>query len=344
MRFSLFSVTDHYPDEPVGVSGRYAQLLDEIVLAEELGYDGFFLAEHHFSDYGVVPSPAVLLGAAAARTSRIGLGVAVSVLPFHNPLLAAEEYAMLDQLSGGRVMLGVGSGYLTHEFDGFGIGQWEKRARFDEALEVMTTAWRGEPFTHHGFYHHVTDTGIAVTPVQRPHPPLWVAIVRAEAARFVGAQGRSIMLIPYATCATVDDLGDVVRDYRAGLADADPDADTDTEADTEAGSGTREVAAALHCFVGPRQRCEPYLDRYVRSRAYARPRSYDELLDAGLILTGTPDDVAARLGRIAELGVDHVLLLANFGAMPHDLVADTLTRFAREVMPRFAHATTPPSR
>jgi alkanesulfonate monooxygenase SsuD/methylene tetrahydromethanopterin reductase-like flavin-dependent oxidoreductase (luciferase family) len=344
VRFSLFSVTDHYPDQRAPLSDRYARLLDEIVLAEELGYDGFFLAEHHFSDYGVVPSPAVLLGAAAARTDRIGLGVAVSVLPFHDPLLAAEEYAMLDQLSGGRVMLGVGSGYLAHEFAGFGIGPWEKRARFDEALQVMTTAWRGEPFTHHGLYHHVTDTGIAVTPVQRPHPPLWVAVVRAEAARFVGAQGRSVMLIPYATCDTVDDLGAVVRDYHAGLADADADADAQVTTDSATANGTREVAAALHCFVGERQACEPYLDRYVLSRAYARPRNYDELLDAGLILTGTPDDVTAQLARIDALGVDHVLLLANFGAMPHDLVAATLTRFAREVMPRFARATTPPSR
>ncbi|HEY0638057.1 MAG TPA: LLM class flavin-dependent oxidoreductase [Pseudonocardiaceae bacterium] len=319
MRFSIFSVTDHHPGGTATIADRYAQLLNEIVLAEELGFDAVFLAEHHFSDYGVVPSPATLLGAAAARTSRIRLGTAVSVLPFHHPVVAAEEYAMLDQLSGGRVVLGVGSGYLPHEFDGFGIGPWEKRARFDEALEVLTTAWRGEPFTYHGRYHHVVDTGIAVTPVQRPHPPLWVAIVRAEAARHVGAQGRSVMLIPYATCDAVADLAPIVTDHRAGL-------------DGRAG----EVAAALHCFVGPRAECEPYLDRYVETRLYARRRSYDELLGAGLLLSGEPDDVAAQLGRVAELGVDHLLLLANFGAMPHELVARTLRRFAEEVAPRLA--------
>ena len=361
MRFSLFSVTDHYPDGPASIADRYAQLLDEIALADDLGFEAFFLAEHHFHDYGVVPSPATLLGAAAVRTGRIGLGVAVSVLPFRNPLLAAEEYAMLDQLSGGRLVLGVGSGYLRHEFDGFGIGPWEKRARFDEALEVLTTAWRGEPFSYHGLYHHVTDVAIAVTPVQRPHPPLWVAIVRAEAARHVGAQGHNVMLIPYATCDSVADLGPIVADHRAGLAAAEP-RDTrahrgsaapetrDTRAHRAPGAlaaagaaERREVAAALHCHVGSRADAEPYLDRYVGSRLYARRRSYDELLDAGLLLAGPPDEVAAQLDRVAEQGVDHVLLLANFGAMPPDLVAASLTRFAHEVMPRFGPATTPRS-
>ena len=336
VRFSIFSVTDHYPDGTTSVADRYAQLLGEIELADALGYQAFFLAEHHFHAYGVVPSPATLLAAAAGRTSRIGLGVAVSVLPFHHPLVVAEEYAMLDQLSGGRVVLGVGSGYLRHEFDGFDIGQWEKRARFDEALQVLVTAWRGEPFTFHGRYHHVTDTGIAVTPVQRPHPPLWVAILRAEAARHVGAQGRSVMLIPYATCATADDLGPIAAEHRAGVAS------------TEGAVERCEVAAALHAYVSGRDgdartECEPYLDRYVGSRLYARRRGYDELLDAGLLLAGDPGAVAARLGKIAALGVDHVLLLANFGAMPHELVAASMTRFASEVMPRFEPATTPPS-
>lgn len=324
MRFSIFSVTDHYPDGPASIADRYAQLLDEIVLADELGFAAFFLAEHHFNEYGVVPSPPALLGAAATRTSRIGLGVAVSVLPFHQPLVAAEEYAMLDQMSGGRVQLGVGSGYLQHEFDGFGIEPSSKRDRFDEALSIMIEAWRGEPFTFHGHHHRVTDTRIAVTPMQRPHPPLWVAILRAEAARHVGAQGRSVMLIPYATCDTADDLGAIAAAHREGAA----------------GAAGCEVAAALHCHVSTgqaqaRAECEPYLERYVGSRLYARRRSYDELLDAGLLLVGDPDTVAGQLGKIAGHGVDHVLLLANFGAMPHELVAASLTRFAREIMPRF---------
>jgi alkanesulfonate monooxygenase SsuD/methylene tetrahydromethanopterin reductase-like flavin-dependent oxidoreductase (luciferase family) len=178
-----------------------------------------------------------------------------------------------------------------------------------------------------------------VTPVQRPHPPLWVAILRAEAARHVGAKGRSVMLIPYATCASVDDLGPIAAEHRAGVA---------SSVEPVAKGGRREVAAALHAYVssspdGARAECEPYLDRYVGSRLYASRRGYDEVLDAGLLLAGDPDTVAAQLGKVAGHGVDHVLLLANFGAMPHELVVSSLTTFAREVMPRFETATTRPS-
>src|SRR6266700_1155096 len=162
MRFSIFSVADHYPEEPRTIRDLYTQLLDEIELADELGFSAFFLAEHHFHEYGLVPSPPTLLGSAAGRTKQIGLGVAVSVLPFHHPLVAAEEYAMLDQLSGGRLVLGVGSGYLKHEFEGFYIGPWEKRARFDEALKILVQAWEGKPFSYHGLYHHVENARIAV--------------------------------------------------------------------------------------------------------------------------------------------------------------------------------------
>ncbi|HEY7293805.1 MAG TPA: LLM class flavin-dependent oxidoreductase [Dehalococcoidia bacterium] len=174
MRYSIFSVVDHYPDRSRSVGALYGQILDEIALAERLGFDTYFLAEHHFHEYGVVPSPPVLLAAAAERTSRIRLGTAVAVLPFHEPVRLAEEVAMLDQLSGGRVALGVGSGYLAHEFAGFGVGPWEKRARFDEALAVLEQALGGEPFSHHGRYFHYQDLRLNVQPLQRP-VPLWVA-------------------------------------------------------------------------------------------------------------------------------------------------------------------------
>jgi alkanesulfonate monooxygenase SsuD/methylene tetrahydromethanopterin reductase-like flavin-dependent oxidoreductase (luciferase family) len=220
VRFSIFSVTDHYPDQPRGIARFYDQLLDEVELAEELGFEAFFIAEHHFHEYGIVPCPPALLGAAVARTSRIGLGVAVAVLPFHHPMVAAEEYAVLDQLSKGRLMLGVGSGYLRHEFDGFQIDPASKRERFEEALEIILRAWSGEAVVYEGRHHRVDGARIAVTPLQRPHPPLWTAILRPEAAWHVGQQGRDIMLIPYATSASIEDLGAVIEEFGRGRASA----------------------------------------------------------------------------------------------------------------------------
>jgi alkanesulfonate monooxygenase SsuD/methylene tetrahydromethanopterin reductase-like flavin-dependent oxidoreductase (luciferase family) len=324
VRFSIFSVTDHYPDQPRSIARFYDQLLDEIVLAEELGFEAFFIAEHHFHEYGIVPSPPALLGAAAARTSRIGLGVAVSVLPFHHPLVAAEEYALLDQLSGGRLRLGVGSGYLRHEFEGFQIDPSEKRERFEEALDILLRAWSGEPLSYDGRWHRVDGARIAVTPVQRPHPPLWIAILRPEAAWHVGRQGRDIMLIPYATSATIADLGRVIAEFARGRA--------------ESGTHGGDVAVAMHTYVAERPgqarpESEEALDRYVQTRLYAKRRSYDELEQAGLILFGDPEEVAGRIRQLEALGMTHLLILVNFGALPAERVRASMERFAKSVMP-----------
>ena len=325
MRFSAFSVTDHYPGEARTIGEFYSQLIEEIVLSEELGFDSYFLAEHHFHEYGIVPSPPVLLAAASQRTSRIGLGVAVSLLPFHNPVLVAEEYAMIDQISGGRLRLGIGSGYLAHEFEGMGIGPWEKRVRFDEAAEILKLAWTGKPFTYHGLYHHVTNTRIAVTPVQ-PEPPTWIAVIRPEAAYHVGRQGRNIMLIPYATVDKLDDLKAVIDEYHRGRAEAGI-------------TGPADVAAALHTYVGAdadtvRSEVEPALKRYVDTRLYAKShRSYDDLEESKLTLFGDGPTVAERVAEIEALGVDHLLVLANFGALEVDMARATLERFSSEVLP-----------
>ena len=118
------------------------------------------------------------LAAAASLTRRIRLGAAVVVLPFDNPLRTAEDYAMVDVLSGGRLNLGVGSGYLKHEYAGFGLDIEEKRARFDEALDILLEAWTGRRFSYSGVYHRVEDVQLNVLPKQKPRPPIWIATDR----------------------------------------------------------------------------------------------------------------------------------------------------------------------
>ena len=145
MRYSIFSVNDHHPGLPRTVPELYAQVMRQCELAESLGYDTFFCAEHHFHEYGVVPDPAVMLAALAQRTSRIRLGSAVSILTFHDPRRIAESYAMVDMMSRGRLVFGVGSGYLAHEFVGFDRATEEKRARFNENLDLVRRLMAGEP-------------------------------------------------------------------------------------------------------------------------------------------------------------------------------------------------------
>ncbi|APU17232.1 MULTISPECIES: LLM class flavin-dependent oxidoreductase [Actinoalloteichus] len=318
MKLSIFSVTDHYPARDRSIAAFYDQLLDEISYAEELGFANYFVAEHHFHEYGIVPAPAVLLAAAARQTSRIGLGVAVAVLPFHAPMVLAEDYAMLDQLSGGRLALGVGSGYLPHEYAGFGLDQAEKRTRFDEALEILTRAWTGEPVHFDGRYHRLSGVRAAVTPVASP--PVWVAVIRPEAAYHVGRQGRNIMLIPYASAEDIDHLGEVVTAYRKGFAES-------------GATGEGDVAVALHTYVGERTDVEdevgPALAQYTDTRLYHKShRSYAQLDAAQLVLFGDAERVAHRMDRLEALGVTHLLALANFGALAPELVTASMKRLA----------------
>jgi alkanesulfonate monooxygenase SsuD/methylene tetrahydromethanopterin reductase-like flavin-dependent oxidoreductase (luciferase family) len=329
MRFGLFSVVDHYPAElPRTVARFYDELLEQVVAADALGFDSFWIAEHHFHEYGAVPSPPVWLAAAAQRTRRIRLGAAVVVLPFRNPLLVAEEYAMVDVLSGGRLNLGTGSGYLRHEFEGFGMDPAEKRERFDEALEVLLRAWSGERFSYAGRFHRVSNVRLNVLPVQKPRPPIWIAVLRNEAAAEVGKRGYPVMMIPYAAAEQVSDLAEAVAAFR--------------QAFLEAGGRPEDatVPFGLHTYVSDSferatAEAREAMDRYVRTRLYARQRPYETLVERDLIAFGSPEDVVRVARRYEAAGFTDYLAIMNFGGLDHARVLASMERLARHVLPAF---------
>ena len=181
MKLSIFSVQDHYPDRHRSLPQLYADVIAQARHAEALGYDTFWVAEHHFHEYGAVPNPAVFLSHLAAHTHRLRLGTAISILTFHHPATVAENYAMVDALSGGRLSLGVGSGYLKHEFEGYDVDPAIKRERFDEALMLVQRLLAGERVHHEGQFHTLRDVRLNVLPVQTT-VPIHVAILRREAA------------------------------------------------------------------------------------------------------------------------------------------------------------------
>lgn len=329
MKLGVFSVVDHYPAElPRTVGELYRELLEQVEAAETLGFDSFWVAEHHFHEYGAIPSPPVWMAAAAERTRRIRLGSAVSILPFRNPLHVAEDYAMVDILSAGRLDFGVGSGYLTHEFAGHGIDPESKRERFDEALEIILRAWRGARFSYEGRHHRVTDVQLNVTPLQRPHPPIWVAILRYEAAPFVARKGFPMMMVPYATTEHLDEIRQATQSFRQAYFEAGHPAER------------LDLPFALHTYVTDSRaaaaaEAREAMDRYVRTRLYAKQRPYETLLEKHLIVTGSPDDCARTLQRYEAAGMTHFLAIVNYGGLPHKNVLRSMERLATEVMPAF---------
>lgn len=329
MRFGIFSVVDHYPAELPRTSGQfYGELLEQAEAAEQLGFDSFWIAEHHFHEYGGIPSPPVWLAAAAQRTKRIRLGAAVVVLPFRNPLLVAEEYAMVDVLSNGRLNLGAGSGYLQHEFDGFGLDPNDKRDRFDEALDILLRAWTGERFSYEGRFHRVRGVKLNVRPIQTPRPPVWIAVLRNEAAPHVGKKTFPIMMIPYATTERLAELAETVTAFRDSF--------------LESGGDPRDatVPFGLHTYVSDsRERASvearAAMDRYVRTRLYAKQRTFETLLDKNLIAFGSPDDVAQVARLYESAGLTDFLAITNFGGLPHRQVLRSMELMAKHVLPQF---------
>ncbi len=326
MKLSIFSVQDHYPDRARSLPQLYADVIAQARHAEALGYDTFWVAEHHFHEYGAVPNPAVFLSHLAAQTHRLRLGTAISILTFHHPATVAENYAMVDVLSGGRLSLGVGSGYLKHEFEGYDVDPAIKRERFDEALMLVERLLAGERVHHAGQFHTLRDVRLNVLPVQ-VRVPIHVAILRREAAYHIGRQGRRMLFVPYASVDSFDDIRMLMDDYHRGLAEAGI---TDTRG---------MAAVALHTHVGPteaavRTTAAAPFDLYVATRLYARRQTYDDVLASGLSLFGTPDAVAEKLARLSDMGVDHVMALHNFGLMPQAAVLESMRALVEDALPR----------
>jgi alkanesulfonate monooxygenase SsuD/methylene tetrahydromethanopterin reductase-like flavin-dependent oxidoreductase (luciferase family) len=255
------------------------------------------------------------------------------VLTFRNPLTVAETYAMVDILSGGRLVLGVGSGYLKHEFEGFRVNPAEKRERFDEALEVLTKALSGERFSFHGKFLTVDDVAINVVPLQTPTPPIYLATLRREGAYHIGSKGQKMMCVPYASVDSFDEIGAIVAEFRKGQRDAGVQADNN------------DVLVALHTHVAvdddeARVQAAAPFDLYVATRLYAKRQTYEDVVRSGLSLIGGVETVTRKLKQLEEMGVHHVLAIHNFGMIPQYQVMASMDRFASVAQAMNGNSTT----
>ncbi|HET7290364.1 MAG TPA: LLM class flavin-dependent oxidoreductase [Thermodesulfobacteriota bacterium] len=170
------------PFNPRSHKDLYAEMLDEIGMAEEMGFDSAWLTEHHFLKDGYCPSLMVTAAAIAARTKKIRIGTGVLLMPLHDPVRVAEDTAVVDLISGGRLILGIGLGYRPEEFAGFGRSLRERRGRMEESLEILNGSWRDEPFTFDGKYYKLENVNVTPKPVQRPIP-IWIGAFTEPAIR-----------------------------------------------------------------------------------------------------------------------------------------------------------------
>jgi len=207
MRFGLFggATAPRLPDAAASAKGFF-DFIETSVEAEALGYHSTFVTEHHFTNFGQLSAPLTLLTYLAARTTRLRLGTAILVLPWHNPVLLAEQIATLDLLSHGRLDLGVGKGYRHNEFAGFAMPPAEAEPRFEEVLDVMLRALASDiPFSHCGRFFRLDAVAVEPPPHQRPHPPVWLAASSDGSIAACARRGFNLLLDQFASPRQIEE-------------------------------------------------------------------------------------------------------------------------------------------
>jgi alkanesulfonate monooxygenase SsuD/methylene tetrahydromethanopterin reductase-like flavin-dependent oxidoreductase (luciferase family) len=324
MRFGVLQFFS-WPGRRFPLPEVYQRAFDRIDIMERTGYDAVWLAEHHFSTYSVCPSIHMMGAHIAARTKRLRIGTAVSLAPFYHPLRLAEEVALLDVLSGGRVNFGAGRGFDATEYRNFGVARDDSYPVFREHVQVVLEAWRHERLTFHGRYCHFDDVEVLPKPLQQPHPPVWLAASSEDAVVWCARNGYSILMDPHSSHAEIaakraryqrelEGAGYTMEGRTIPMARNIALATTETKA--------REVAKASAAFM-----FGSYLGRAPRPNEPAPADPIARYVD-DTVICGTPEAVIDQLRALeAELPLDYLMCTP--------LSHESFVLFTESVMPHF---------
>ena len=330
MKFGLFgSAKLAKTQNNIDSSLNYNEWVNYNIEAEQLGYVSTFTVEHHFTGMGQVSASLNLLSFLAAKTSKIKLGTAVLTLPWHNPVLIAEQVATMDLLSGGRIELGVGKGYRYNEFKGFNINMDEAGERFDESIDIMIKSWiNQERWSYRGKYWTFDDIIVEPSCYQKPYPFLWMAAGNHNSIQKVAERNANLLLDQF---SPADEVVKRVQIYKDALTKNNFKADTENRI---------ALARALYIAKDEKEKMEIIEKRMIaRSKVdelSQRPdgqntssimtfKGPDEALNGALI--GTEDEINSRLEVLKENGVGYILLVDAGGGLKH------LEKFAKSIMP-----------
>lgn len=343
MRFAYFT---HVPwPEGTDLQQIIAETTAQVQYAEELGFHGAWFAEHHFTRYSMVSSALILATHMAAHTSRIRLGTAVLVSPLHNPIQLAEETAMLDLLSGGRLDIGFGRGTTGYEYSGYNVDPAESQARFQDSVTIVKGLWTTPDFSYTSPYNTVHHLNLVPPPVQQPHPPIYIAATRTlTTLQFAVASGHNLCI------AVVQDTDEalelchrfVTMSREAGFNRSMADipffryiyvAETAAQArqDTEAHLNWVVDIMQWRRFIHEGSEVYRQMDAWRKSRTEL-PQSYDYLAQKRAII-GTPEQCVAQIKALQKHGIDYVGGNFDFGGLAPEQVRRSMALFASEVMP-----------
>jgi len=324
MKFAIGLLQSRHGTEPDGLIFR--QTVEQVQFAEALGFHSAWFTEQHFNSFGVCPDPLTLVAHLAGRTSRIRLGTSVVVLSIHNPVVIAERAALVDQLSEGRLDLGIGKGHPRQNYAAFGVQASENEARFYEAHELLKIAWSGERAGYRGEFFSLDQVRLVPRPYQSPHPPLWVASFGNPAMiRFAASNGYPL-LHTFSGASLKQNLDLYHSEY--------------------AGTGEPNVGVVRMVYVdrdGARAREEMQTPaRWYIDNNPGRPAqiaSYDLAISDFMnrvAIVGSVEECIESIERL--VGEHHTNFLACIfgpGGVPHEKIMASMRLFAEEVMPLF---------
>jgi alkanesulfonate monooxygenase SsuD/methylene tetrahydromethanopterin reductase-like flavin-dependent oxidoreductase (luciferase family) len=328
-----FGVFDHLDRDAASLPEQYECRLKLVELYDRLGFYAYHVAEHHSTPLGTAPSPGVYLASVIQRTKRLKIGPLVYLLPLYHPLRLVEEVCMLDNLSGGRMQLGVGRGISPIELGFYGCDSNEAKDIYQENLSILLLGLSSDRLSYEGRFHRFTDVPLPLRPVQRPHPPVWMGISSAESAELAGRNGYNIVgLMPASAMRSrVDRYRQALqadnRDSRkAGISYLTVVGEDDSSAMHAADAAYSRWHASFHHLYRLQGR-QPVLGAW--------PDAFHDLVKQERAIAGSPETVTAFLRRQVEVsGINYVVAQLMFGDLPFETACRSVTLFAQEVMPR----------
>ncbi len=350
MKFGYFTLSDNnYRDNPRSANEFVATIAAEAIYAEEIGMHSAWIGEHHFSTLGVNSAPELVLTYVAAKTQRIRLAPAITVLPLHHPIRVAEQWATLDLLSGGRIDFAAGRGYDQREYGPFEADFADNAATFAEGLEIVQRLWAtSEPISHVGAHYKFNDVWITPRPVQRP-VPIYVASFSRPTIELAARLGAGLVVAAGAATSVHGGLAQVATLYREACAQRGVAPRrlitsyfihfADTPAEERAARG-RQLRYHQECtspaFPGDPKTAPANYAYFAKIVERYRTMSAEDLND-NAVLIGSPARIVETLkAKVEAAGFDEVILYFNLGLKPHARVKEEMARFMAEVAPAFA--------
>jgi alkanesulfonate monooxygenase SsuD/methylene tetrahydromethanopterin reductase-like flavin-dependent oxidoreductase (luciferase family) len=356
-------VHEQYADgpqvNPNPISRTDAQVHHDVLrgaqLAETLGFDSVWIAEHAFSEHSTLSSPHTLLAAIAARTHQVKVGVACSIVPWYHPLRLAQDLATLDIISEGRLIVAAGRGYQKQEFDAYGLDMAESRERFIEGMDIAVKAWSQERMSYEGQFYTIPEVMVVPRPWQQPHPPIWMAVTHSPASVDLAVQHRWGIVTVGSTFFPAAPEADenLITLYRTKMLASGVPADDIT---VVAVRNTYVTARAedARALLAPRLQWAGDLATYLRAPVSTLARAgglrgyehyaRDPFIDPELVqrrgqdamgAIGSPAHVIATLQELQAKHVTHFLCYMDIGGLSYQEVAPALRLFAEQVMPHF---------